>query len=535
MPQGGSPTGRIEAWLQVRGADQRVGVRLVDALRSAGLHVDPDPSSLPGRPGLLLFDHDAHALEDDLRELSRDALDPVLAIAVSPAALDRETPWRLLAAGAADVLALDGTRDAVGEVVARLRRWREIDEVLTSPTVAGVLIGESPAFRKVIRQIVEIARWTTASILITGESGTGKELVARLVHAVDQRSDKAALVLVDCTTVVPTLSGSEFFGHERGSFTGAISTRDGAFAEADGGTLFLDEIGELSPALQAELLRVVQEGTYKRVGSNAWRHTSFRLVCATNRDLGAERDSGAFRNDLYYRIATWSCRLPSLRERPEDIMPLARHFLAELSPGVAVPSFEPPVIEFLRTRRYPGNIRELRQLILRVATRHVGPGPITVGDLPEEERAALAGHRPGWPDPEFTASVGRGLALGMTLREIREAAASVAVRVAISEEDGNLKRASRRLGVTDRALQLRKAADRIGRVASMHAQGIHGPVRPSPFPAWQWQSMITASLLQPGRAGRALPDRPSRVPQREVPPGSSSVCATLVGWATCCG
>src|SRR5262249_51814424 len=147
------------------------------------------------------------------------------------------------------------------------------------------LIGDSPAWRRLVRRIVEVARFTDAAVLITGETGTGKELVARLVHALDPRTTKRKLVLLDCTTIVPPLSGGAFFGHERGASTGATPTRDGAFALADGGTLFLDEVGELPLALQAELLRVVQEGTYKRVGSNEWRETQFRLVCATNREL----------------------------------------------------------------------------------------------------------------------------------------------------------------------------------------------------------------------------------------------------------
>ena len=133
-----------------------------------------------------------------------------------------------------------------------------------------------------------------------------------MIHRLDSRLEKRELVIVDCTTIVPELSGSEFFGHERGAFTSAIAAREGAFALADRGTLFLDEVGELPIGLQAELLRVVQERTYKRVGSNAWKNTSFRLVCATNRDLLQEQAHGRFRRDFYYRIAAWTCRLPAL-------------------------------------------------------------------------------------------------------------------------------------------------------------------------------------------------------------------------------
>ena len=144
-------------------------------------------------------------------------------------------------------------------------------------------------------------------------------------------------MILDCSTVVPSLSGSEFFGHERGAFTGAIAPRTGAFELADGGTLFLDEVGELPVPLQAELLRAVQERTFKRVGSNVWRQASFRLLCATNRNLLQEQEEGRFRGDFYYRIAGWTVRLPSLSERTEDILPLFGHFYRQLRPGEPSP------------------------------------------------------------------------------------------------------------------------------------------------------------------------------------------------------
>ena len=214
-------------------------------------------------------------------------------------------------------------------------------------------MGDSPNWGALLRQVVEVAAFNQTSVLLTGESGTGKELVARLIHALDRRPAKGPLVVVDCTTVVPTLSGSEFFGHERGAFTGAVAARDGAFGRADGGTLFLDEIGELPLPLQAELLRVIQEGTYKRVGSDTWRDTSFRLVCATNRPLRHAVESGQFRSDLYHRIAAWSCELPPLRQRRDDILALATHFLSELVPSLSRPPFDPAVTESCSPREYP--------------------------------------------------------------------------------------------------------------------------------------------------------------------------------------
>ena len=164
--------------------------------------------------------------------------------------------------------------------------------------------------------------------------------MARLIHRLDGRPGKKKLIVLDCATVVPSLSGSEFFGHEKGAFTGAAGPRDGAFALADGGTLFLDE-ARLPPNLQAELLRVIQEGMYKRVGSNTWRTTNFRLVSATNRDLVEDQEAGRFRLDLYYRIAAWQFRLPSLRERRDDIELLAQNFLSRSCANGAAPRFEP--------------------------------------------------------------------------------------------------------------------------------------------------------------------------------------------------
>ena len=146
--------------------------------------------------------------------------------------------------------------------------------------------------------------------------------------------------MLDCSTLVPSLSGSEFFGHERGAFTGAVDARDGAFALAAGGTLFVDEIGELPPELQTQLLRAVQEHTYKRVGGNVWRQTDFRLVCATNRDLQADVAAGRFRQDLYYRIAGVCCHLPPLRDRLDDVPVLTEYFLRELSPGESARSVD---------------------------------------------------------------------------------------------------------------------------------------------------------------------------------------------------
>jgi DNA-binding NtrC family response regulator len=263
--------------------------------------------------------------------------------------------WRLLSCGASDVVSWCAADDPGAGVFARLHRWREVDALVRSSVVRRQLVGRTAAWLSVLRRVVEVSRFTASALLVTGETGTGKELVARLFHHLDHRHDKRDLIVVDCTTIVPTLSGSEFFGHERGAFTGAMTARDGAFAAADKGTLFLDEVGELPLQLQAELLRVVQEGTFKRVGGDTWRSVSFRLVCATNRDLRAEVLAGRFRLDLYHRLAASMVHLPPLRERHDDVLMLFRHFLGEAI-GVDDLRVEPSVTRMLQERDYPGTV-----------------------------------------------------------------------------------------------------------------------------------------------------------------------------------
>ena len=165
--------------------------------------------------------------------------------------------WSVLAAGASDLLDWDSESTTIPQVIAKIERWDEVEMILQSAAVREQIVGAGPDWLAMLRQIVEIAALTLAPVLITGESGTGKELIASLIHAIDRRSSKGEFVLLDCTTIVPELAGSEFFGHERGAYTGAVGQRDGAFAMAHRGTLFLDEVGELPLTLQASLLRVV--------------------------------------------------------------------------------------------------------------------------------------------------------------------------------------------------------------------------------------------------------------------------------------
>lgn len=349
-------------------------------LAHAGVAVLPPEK---GRHGscLVAFDELDDAVGRTIQSVADEGV-RVLALFTGQSA-DPRWSWDLLRAGASDVVRWrPGVED---HIRSRLQRWEQVDACLQSDYVRSQLVGTSRAWLRALREAVEAALFTDAPVLITGESGTGKEHVARLIHELDPRPRKADLVVLDCTTIVPSLSGSEFFGHEKGAFTGASSARPGAFELADQGTLFLDEVGELEGSLQAELLRVIQEGTFKRVGGNLWRKSAFRLVCATNRDLAADRDEGRFRDDFFYRIAGTSLHLPALRDRRADIVALFEHFYRQVRPGCAAPGLDEPVGDLLVERDYPGNARDLKSLVLRIAQRHVGDGPITVGDLPESD------------------------------------------------------------------------------------------------------------------------------------------------------
>ncbi len=430
-----------------------LGGRLQSALTGSGVVVEgtPDEQGIPVLVFAELVDENLCALiAAEAGEGERRVL-----VILSQTCAAAGSDWRLLAAGASDVVRDDGAASLGSAIRCRLERWRDVDALSDSEQVREMVIGSSPAWRRIIRAVVEAAAFTSVPVLITGESGTGKEMIANLVHTLDRRPSKGELVLADCSAIVPELSGSEFFGHEKGAYTGAHQSRDGAFALADKGTLFLDEIGELPGALQAQLLRAVQEKSYKRVGSNVWRNTEFRLVSATNRDLLADVDTGRFRRDLYYRIAAWIIHLPPLRDRPGDILPLARHFVRQFRPELEDVELDDAVAAFLLAREYPGNVRDLRQLCGRIAYRHPDRGRITAGDIPPEERLG-ADDLASWRGGAFRKAVHRAVSLGVGLKQIGRAAEEIAEEIALEQADGNLQRAARLLGVTDRALQIRK-------------------------------------------------------------------------------
>jgi transcriptional regulator with GAF, ATPase, and Fis domain len=440
----------VAAWLEVVGASQSAVKRVVSGLRKAGVQLQPRDTPGGPRNGVVVFAGNIATAADAIHQVANGGPGCVIALHAAGDGLGDDS-WGLLRAGASDVIAW--ADESAPQVAERLRRWETIDELVECQHVRDFLVGESPAWRAVLRDAVEVARFTDAAVLITGESGTGKERVAQLIHELDPRRNKKLMVVLDCSTVVPSLSGSEFFGHEKGAFTGASAPRAGAFELADNGTLFLDEVGELPPPLQAELLRVIQEGTFKRVGSNTWRKSVFRLVCATNRDLATEQGVGTFRNDFYYRIAGCALHLPSLRDRPEDILPLFRHFFREARPDREPPEIEDAVRDLLLSRPYPGNVRDLRSLVLRIIPRYLGGGVVTIGDIPDHERPVPPQAVAAWRSGAFEEGLRRGLSVGAKLEEITAAAAEVATELAVSREGGDVRRAARSLGVPERTLR----------------------------------------------------------------------------------
>ncbi|HTX71847.1 MAG TPA: sigma-54 dependent transcriptional regulator [Rectinemataceae bacterium] len=235
-----------------------------------------------------------------------------------------------------------------------------------SVAAAEPIIGASAAINDV-RTLVQQAAASDARILITGENGTGKELVARNVHAASRRADRP-FVEVNCAAIPDGLLESELFGHEKGAFTDAVSRRAGRFETADHGTLFLDEVADLSLPAQAKVLRVLQEMRFERLGSEKTITVDVRVIAATNKDIHAEVAAGRFREDLYFRLAVVPIRVPPLRERPEDIPELCRHFLDKAAAGGApVREISPEGLAFLRSRPWPGNVRELANFIERLA------------------------------------------------------------------------------------------------------------------------------------------------------------------------
>jgi two-component system, NtrC family, response regulator HydG len=268
-------------------------------------------------------------------------------------------------------------------------RKRQLARVKVEERETGI-IAQSERMQRVLDEARRVAR-VDSTVLITGESGVGKEAVARFIHDESARAPRP-FVAINCAAVPEALIESELFGHVRGSFTGATQDRVGLFESANGGTLLLDEIGDLPLAMQVKLLRVLQEREFRRVGENRTRHVDVRVLAATHRDLAGEVAGGRFRQDLYYRLRVIEIRIPALRERRDDILPIARQVLADTAARmkVAITGFTPAAADQLLRWGWPGNVRELQNVVERAIVLAQG-NRVEVEDLPDEVRQSAPG------------------------------------------------------------------------------------------------------------------------------------------------
>lgn len=333
--------------------------------------------------------------------------------------------------GAFDHVTKPVGRAEVADLVRRMLRSRElplaVDAAQAAEPETEELIGASDAMRRVHKTIGLVAD-SDATVLITGETGTGKELVARAIHAHGRRG-AGPFVALNCAAVPAELLESELFGHARGAFTGAVAERAGAFRDAQGGTLLLDEIGDMAPTMQAKILRVLQERVVQPIGCRAVP-VDVRIVAATHRDLAALAREGRFRQDLFYRLDVVPIHLPPLRERRQDVLLLARHFLARAVHGRPTPQLAPEAADLLERHAWPGNVRELRNAMERVAVLARGP-LVAAADL-----AFLGGAGDG-----DAASGAGGLQEALARLEARM------IAEALRQAGGNRAEAARRLGI----------------------------------------------------------------------------------------
>jgi DNA-binding NtrC family response regulator len=310
---------------------------------------------------------------------------------------------------------------------------------------SGGVVGTSRSWCTVVAQAAKVAPAHT-TVLLTGESGTGKEVVARLIHGASRRAE-GPFVALNCAALPEALLESELFGYEKGAFTGAVSARAGRLEQAAGGTLFLDEVGEMSPAVQAKVLRVLQEREFQRLGGIRTLKADVRVIAATNRDLQAAMSRGAFREDLFYRLHVFAIHLPPLRERKEDILPLLEHFVRELGPvvlGRAAAGISREAREDLLAYAWPGNVRELRNAVERALILCEG-GLINPEHLPWHAPAARNAPRPLPPPPApGDPVVGDFPASGVDL----EAVERTLIERALTQAGQNKSKAARLLGLT---------------------------------------------------------------------------------------
>ena len=349
------------------------GRQALDHLRAGGVHVVVADLKMPGMDGIELL--------KAIKQIS-----PATEVVVITAYGTVERAVEAMKVGAVDFVAKPFRRAVLMEAIERAlaRQCRKVPLGAQDNPIPEI-VGSGGAIREVAELILTIAP-SSAAVLVTGESGTGKELVAEAIHRLSARRE-GPLVRVSCAALSETLLESEFFGHERGAYTGAYSQRKGRFEVADGGTIFLDEVAQLSQAMQAKLLRVLQDGCFERVGSSVTRHTDVRVVAATNVDLHKAVEEGRFRADLFYRLNVVGVQLPPLRQRTEDIPALAHHFLRRYAEreGARIMGIAQEAANCLIHYSWPGNVRELENVVERAVILSRGDR-VTVADLPERLR-----------------------------------------------------------------------------------------------------------------------------------------------------
>ena len=331
--------------------------------------------------------------------------------------------------------------DAAGEQAFFIEKMEPLRVAQSRPAGQG-LVGRSAAFQRMLELVARVGP-SQASVLLLGESGTGKELVAQAVHDASPRAANP-LVVVDCASLPESLFESELFGHERGAFTGASTTKPGLVEAASGGTLFLDEVGDIPLSMQVKLLRLLESGTYRRVGSTDLRRTDVRVVSATHRNLKAMVADGRFREDLYYRLSTFPIALPALRERADDIALLAVALLDRVAPQRRL-SLSADTQELLKRYPFPGNVRELRNVLERAALLADGHSiePAHV------ERALDAGVALSLVDLPSTKPAPAGAsALGSSLRSVERAT----LQAQLKAHQGSRAELAQKLGISERSL-----------------------------------------------------------------------------------
>ena len=393
-------------------------------------------------------------------------LRPDLRIIVMSAQSTLLTAVRASESGAFDYLPkpfdLRALLSSVGRALAEPEAEGEDPEAAQQPEETLPLVGRSPAMQEIYRTIARLVP-TDLTVMITGESGTGKELVARALHDLGRRRG-APFVAVNMAAIPRELIESELFGHEKGAFTGAGQRTYGRFAQAEGGTLFLDEIGDMPLEAQTRLLRVLQEGEYTTVGGRNPQQVDVRIVAATHRDLMQQVRNGLFREDLFYRINVVPIRLPSLRERREDIPELVRHFLRlAQEEGLPAKSIDEAAMSYLATQRWPGNVRELENMVRRMSVLcsedHIGLDAVKAelgqrprlagGDLSGESLSVLVRRKL----EEYFAAHKQGLpARGLYQRILREVERPM-IELTLSATKGNQVRAAQVLGLNRNTLR----------------------------------------------------------------------------------